>query len=188
MRISRWRFSVNKNLWVVAAVGGLALMGCDKKVEEAAKPAAAASAAASAATAVASAAASAAASVPASAEAAASAAGSAMAAAPGSGDPAAALGEALKAAAAAGGGTPCEQAFNGIEAMVKAMEAKMGPGKSKPLPPKEKFLAACAELPANVQNCMSMSYAMAHQQECQEAQTKLDPAVKEKFKALMTGN
>ncbi len=111
------------------------------------------------------------------------------AAAPGSGgDPAAALGEALKAAAAAGGGTPCEQAYNGIEAMVKAMEAKMGPGKSKPLPPKEKFLTACAELPANVQQCMSMNYAMAHQQECQDAQTKLDPAVKEKFKALMTGN
>ena len=170
---------MNKHLWVVAAVGGLALVGCDKKVEEAAKPGAPAAVASAAVSAAVSAAA------PAMASAAASVAGSM--AAPG-GDPAAALGEALKAAAAAGGGTPCEQAYNGIEAMVKAMEAKMGPGQSKPLPPKEKFLTACAELPPAVQNCMSMNYAMAHQQECQDAQTKLDPAIKEKFKNLMTSN
>jgi hypothetical protein len=94
---------------------------------------------------------------------------------------------ALGAAAGAQGGTPCEQAYNGIEAMVKAMEAKMGPGKSKPLPPKDKFVAACGELPETVQKCMSMNYAMANQQECQDAQAKMDPAAKEKFKAAMGG-
>lgn len=176
---------MNKHLWIVAAVGGLALVGCDKKADEAGKPAAAAATAvASAAATAVSAAAAASAAMPASAAAMPVSAAGSMA----GGDPAAALGEALKAAAAAGGGTPCEQAYNGIEAMVKAMEAKMGPGQAKPLPPKEKFLTACAELPPAVQNCMSMNYAMAHQQECQDAQTKLDPAIKEKFKSLMTGN
>ncbi len=175
------------NLSVAALVAPLALgiVGCEKKTEEAAKPAAAASAAVASAAAAASAAvasATAVASVAASEGAApASAAGSEAAKA------LEGMAAALGAAAGAQGGTPCEQAYNGIEAMVKAMEAKMGPGKSKPLPPKDKFVAACGELPETVQKCMSMNYAMANQQECQDAQAKMDPAAKEKFKAAMGG-
>lgn len=170
-----------KSHFVLVAVAGVAFIGCEKKDDKAAaeKLNALASQAAAAMSQPASEAPSAAAPAPASAEAAVSAAASGAAQA---------LGDAMgAAAAAAGNGPPCEQAYNAIEAMVKAMEAKMGPGKGK-LPAKDKFIAACSELPPAVQNCMSMNYAMAHQQECQEAQAKIDPATKEKLKALMSGN
>jgi hypothetical protein len=103
-------------------------------------------------------------------------------------DPAKAMGAALNAAAApAAGDTPCEQAFNAIEAMIKAMEKNMPPGgkATGSMPDKAKFVAGCKELPPAVQQCMVMSYAMAHQQECKDAQAKVDPATMAKVKALM---
>jgi hypothetical protein len=36
-----------------------------------------------------------------------------------------------------------------------------------------------------MQNCMVMSYGMAHAKECQEAKAKLDPATAAKVKAMM---
>jgi hypothetical protein len=83
---------------------------------------------------------------------------------------------------------PCEQAYNGFEAMVKAMEKNTPPGgkTQKPnLPPKDKFISGCKELPTMMQQCMVVSYAMGHAKECQEAQSKLDPATVAKAKALM---
>jgi len=96
-----------------------------------------------------------------------------------------ALGNALGAAAEATGDTPCEKAYNGMSAMVKAMEKQLGAGKGKPMPEKEKFVAACKKLPPAVQQCMDMSYGMAHQQECQEAQKKMDPTAMAEMKAMM---
>ena len=102
-------------------------------------------------------------------------------------DPAKALGAGLQAAAEAKGDTPCEQSYNAIDAMIKAMEKQMPPGgKSKAaMPDKAKFLEGCKALPPQMQQCMVMSYAMAHQAECTEAQKKLDPATVAKVKALM---
>jgi hypothetical protein len=97
-----------------------------------------------------------------------------------------ALGDAMKAAGEAKGGTPCETAFNSMEAMMKALEKNMPPGgKKAELPAKDKFVAACKELPDQVQQCMTMDYAMGHQKECMEAQSKLDPAKMAKMKELM---
>ena len=155
---------------VVALVG----VGCDEKKE--APPAAAAVAA------------------PAPAAPAAAPAAAAPAAAPaapgapaGAADPGKALGAGLQAAAEAKGDTPCEQAYNAIEAMIKAMEKNMPPGGKAQggMPEKAKFVAGCKELPPQMQQCMVMSYAMGHQKECQEAQAKLDPATVTKVKALM---
>lgn len=99
-------------------------------------------------------------------------------------DATALIGEAMQAAQAAPkGATACETAFNGMEAMIKVLEKAPGAQKGA-MPPKAKFLAACAELPVAVQNCMSIGYAMSHMQECQEAQQKLDPATLEKMKKL----
>ena len=105
----------------------------------------------------------------------------------GAADPGKALGAGLQAAAEAKGDTPCEQAYNAIEAMIKAMEKNMPPGGKAQggMPEKAKFVAGCKELPPQMQQCMVMSYAMGHQKECQEAQAKLDPATVTKVKALM---
>jgi hypothetical protein len=167
----------------------LALAGCDEKKDAPPPPppppaAAAPAAAAPAAPAAAAPAAAAAAPGAAAPAAAAPAAGAPAAAA----DPAKALGAAVNAAAApAAGDTPCEQAFNAIEAMIKAMEKNMPPGgkSTASMPDKAKFVAGCKELPPAVQQCMVMSYAMAHQQECKDAQAKVDPATMAKVKALM---
>jgi hypothetical protein len=97
-----------------------------------------------------------------------------------------ALGDAMKAATEAKGGTPCETAFNSMEAMMKALEKNMPPGgKKAELPVKDKFVSVCKELPEQVQQCMTMDYAMGHQKECMEAQSKLDPAKMAKMKELM---
>jgi hypothetical protein len=158
---------------VVALVG----VGCDEKKE--APPAAAAAAPAAAAPAA----------PPAAPAAAAPAAPTAAApgAPAGAADPGKALGAGLQAAAEAKGDTPCEQAYNAIEAMIKAMEKNMPPGGKAQggMPEKAKFVAGCKELPPQMQQCMVMSYAMGHQKECQEAQAKLDPATVTKVKALM---
>jgi|GEM_PF-2815738 len=99
-----------------------------------------------------------------------------------------ALGDAMNAAAQAKGANPCETAYLGMEAMMKGLEKSMGAGGAgakKELPPKDKFVAACKELPEPVQQCLTMEHAMAHQKECQEAQSKLDPAKMAKLKELM---
>jgi hypothetical protein len=165
----------------------VALVGCEEKKEPPPPPPAPPAAAAPAAPAAAAPAAAAAApGAPA-----AAAPGAPAAAAPGApaADPAKALGAAMNAAAEAKGDTPCEQAFNAIDAMIKAMEKNMPPGGNSTgqMPDKAKFIAGCKELPPQVQQCMVMSYAMAHQQECKDAQAKVDPATMAKVKALMGG-
>jgi hypothetical protein len=154
----------------------LAAAGCEEKKEAA--PAAAAPAAAPAAPAAA---------APAAPPAAAPAAGAPAAGAP-AGDPGKALAAALGAAAQPPkGDTPCEQAYNGVMAMVEAMEKSMPnqPSKKGEMPTKEKFMAGCSALPKDMQQCMVMSYAMGHQAECQAAQQKMDPATAAKVKELM---
>ena len=151
-----------------------AAVGCEEKKEE--KPAAPAPAAAPAAPAA-----------PAAAAPAAPAGAPAAAGAP-AGDPGKALAAALGAAAAPPkGDTPCEQAYNGVMAMVEAMEKSMPnqPSKKGELPTKEKFMAGCNALPKDMQQCMVMAYNMAHQKECADAQAKMDPATAAKVKELM---
>lgn len=96
-----------------------------------------------------------------------------------------ALGAAMMAAKnAPAGKTPCESAYNGMSAMVAALKDKMPADQQRPMPPKDKFLVKCAELPADVQKCLSIAYAMDHVAECQAVNAKLDPATMEKMKAL----
>jgi len=82
----------------------------------------------------------------------------------------AALGQALAAGTMqAEGGTPCEQAYNGMRAMVEALQ-KAAPGgmSSGMMPEQSEFMSACNQLPEEAQQCMVMSYAVQHQAECQE--------------------
>jgi len=178
-----------KTLKVALLVVFAAAAGCDEKKEEAKPAAPAPTAPAPAAPAPAAPAAPAPAG-----DAKAAPAGDAKAAPAGDAkaDPGAAmkaLGDAMKAAAdAPKGATPCETAYNGIEAMAKAMEKSMPAGGAKKgPPPKDQFIAACKELPEDVQKCMDMNYAMANMAACQEAQKKADPAKMAKAREMMKG-
>jgi hypothetical protein len=72
-----------------------------------------------------------------------------------------------------------------MAAMAEAMKKSAPAGQDKPLPPKDKFIAACKTLPEGMQKCMALPYAMSHQQECQDVQKKADPAAMAKAKEMM---
>jgi hypothetical protein len=168
-------------LGAALAFAAAANLGCEEKKEEKAAALAPAAAAPAAPAAAAPAA-------PAAVEPAAPPSGGAPAAAAPAGDPGKALAAALGAAAQPPkGDTPCEQAFNGITAMIEAMEKSMpkGGGAKNEMPTKEKFMAGCSALSKEMQQCMVMSYAMAHQKECQDSQAKMDPATAAKVRELM---
>lgn len=81
--------------------------------------------------------------------------------------------EALREALAAGqnpeGSTHCEQAFNGAQAMIEAMQKQgQGPPQGQ-LPDRARFMSVCETLPETAQQCMVVSYAMGHSAECQAA-------------------
>jgi hypothetical protein len=105
----------------------------------------------------------------------------------GSVNPMARMGQAIQAAAsaAAQGGTSCERAHNGIVAMVAEL-GKSG-GHADKAPDRAKFLEACGELPAPMQQCLDVSYALQHAKDCQEQQKKLTPEQIAKLKAMMGG-
>jgi hypothetical protein len=96
------------------------------------------------------------------------------------------LQHAANAANNAQGGTPCEQAYNGVVEMARALLAN-NPRAQSELPPRERFLAGCAELPVEAQQCMVIGYAMQHQQECTALQARVDPAVMARARAAMRG-
>lgn len=104
--------------------------------------------------------------------------------------PAKALATALEAAnRAPKAGTPCEQAFSSMKAVVDSMKKHMLPAQAaeteSKLPTQEKFLAGCAALPPPLQKCLNIAYAMSNRDECRDAQAKLDPATAAKIKAMM---
>jgi hypothetical protein len=99
-----------------------------------------------------------------------------------SADPARALAAAMAAANEAHGATPCERAFDGYHQMRSAVEH------ARPAPPiaeHDAFIATCGQMPALVQQCLDLKYAVAHAKECQEAQGRLDPALQAKLQTLI---
>jgi chromosome segregation ATPase len=80
------------------------------------------------------------------------------------------------AAAAEGDGSTCEQAYDGILQMVAAMKKQMGGGDGEIEEDEEKraeFMEKCGELPPEVQQCLVMSYAVEHQEECEQYRDQL---------------
>src|SRR4051812_45942152 len=75
-------------------------------------------------------------------------------------DPAKAIAAALAAAADAEGATPCERAYSGLERMraAAARSAAASTTPPAPLPPRERFLAGCAPLPADLQRCLDLRW------------------------------
>jgi hypothetical protein len=97
-----------------------------------------------------------------------------------------ALGAAVEASQNAGGDTDCEKAYNGILAMMEAMQKATG----RPAPRRmdqSAFMRGCAELPPQIQKCMVIGYGMQHQQECQAARAQLTPELQERVQGIMRG-
>jgi len=86
-----------------------------------------------------------------------------------------ALGEAVRAGAAAEGETPCDAAYSGAIAMIEALRAQTGQAGEGTAPSREAYVAACSELPPAAQQCQVLAYALEHSAECQQWRT--DPRV-----------
>ncbi|MBO6940027.1 MAG: hypothetical protein JJ863_33965 [Deltaproteobacteria bacterium] len=86
-----------------------------------------------------------------------------------------ALGDAIRAGAAAEGDTPCEQAYAAATAMIQALQERTGQEGVGTIPPRDAYVSACNELPPAAQQCQVLGYALEHADECQPWRT--DPRV-----------
>jgi hypothetical protein len=86
-------------------------------------------------------------------------------------------------------GTPeenCGAAYDFAKQMMEAFASKLGKKDvTKDMPPREKYVAACKELPPEVARCMNPKVAMAEGQKCAEAMQKVDKEKLAKIKAMM---
>lgn len=83
------------------------------------------------------------------------------------------------------GDDPCESAYGSMRATIDAMNKRNKTGNEAAMPPKERFMAACAELPARMQRCMDIRYNMAHQAECKKVADGVDPALQKRVQEMM---
>ncbi len=98
---------------------------------------------------------------------------------------AAALEPALAMLEAPEGATPCESAYNAIQAEQAAAKRKGVASFFTSVAPKEEFLRLCGALPAEGQACMVPKYGTFHRQEC-EAVRPPDGALKGMFEVRPT--
>jgi hypothetical protein len=87
------------------------------------------------------------------------------------------------------GGTPeenCGAAYDFAKQMMEAFASKLGKKDvAKDLPPRDKYVAACKELPPEVTRCMNPKVAMKEGQKCAEVMQKVDKEKLAKLKAMM---
>jgi hypothetical protein len=92
---------------------------------------------------------------------------------------------ALGAASRVGEGTnDCETAYARLRALVTTIEQE-APGTVQALPPEDRFLAVCSGLPAEMQRCLVVEYAIEHEATCTELHESLDPATRARLDGLM---
>jgi hypothetical protein len=95
---------------------------------------------------------------------------------------------ALGAASRVGEGTnDCETAYARLRALVTTIEQE-APGTVQALPPEDRFLAVCSGLPAEMQRCLVVEYAIEHEATCTELHEALDPATRARLDGLMHGD
>jgi hypothetical protein len=101
------------------------------------------------------------------------------------------VGAAIEGAIAAAAAVPangedlCGVSYRGLEAKLAQLARAMPDQPTNPLPARDRFLEVCREMPQEVQQCLVVSYAMEHQEECQQASATLDPAVRARLDAMM---
>ncbi|MCA9533123.1 MAG: hypothetical protein KC593_05570 [Myxococcales bacterium] len=101
------------------------------------------------------------------------------------------VGAAIEGAIAAAAAVPtngedlCGVSYRGLQAMLTSLAQAMPDQPTNPLPQRDRFLEVCREMPREVQQCLVVSYAMEHQEQCQAASENLDPAVRARLDAMM---
>jgi hypothetical protein len=94
---------------------------------------------------------------------------------------------ALGAASRVGAGSnDCETAYARLAALMHTLERE-APGTVQPLPAEDRFLAVCSSLPAEMQRCLVVEYAIEHEAECRRLHEALSPEVRARLDALMSG-
>ncbi len=94
---------------------------------------------------------------------------------------------AIAAAAAipANGDSRCVLAYRSLEAMLTRLQRDLPNAPSRQLPPRDRFVEVCNEMPAELQQCLVISYAVEHQAECQQASDNMDPALRARVEGMM---
>lgn len=77
------------------------------------------------------------------------------------------------------GATPCERRYGALVPLRDSLE-KSG-AHPKPLPAKDAFLAECAKLPNDLQQCQDPAYVVKHGADCDAARKHADPAVVQRW-------
>jgi hypothetical protein len=85
----------------------------------------------------------------------------------------------------------CGALYDTMKELVAQMEKRFGKGKKagsgKEMPPRDKFVTACQELPADVVRCMNPKVAMKEQAKCAEVMQNADKAKVERFQKIIGG-
>jgi hypothetical protein len=97
------------------------------------------------------------------------------------------MSEASEEAANAEGETSCERAYQSSRRFADSLRQRMG-GDALPedTPARQQaFVTACGRLPAEMQQCMIMSYSLAHQEECAALRRDMDEDMRAAVQSLM---
>lgn len=92
---------------------------------------------------------------------------------------------ALEEADQARGSTTCEEAYRAVQATLASLRKTYADMREPP--PEAAFLSVCEELPGPTQECMVISYAVRNQDRCARLMGALDPALRAKAEALLSG-
>jgi hypothetical protein len=101
------------------------------------------------------------------------------------------VGMAIEAAIAAAAALPangddtCAISYRGLEAMLAEVQRAMPDQPTNPLPLRDQYLEVCRDMPQEVQQCLLISHAIEHQEECERVTANLDPALRARVEVMM---
>ena len=101
------------------------------------------------------------------------------------------VGMAIEAAIAAAAALPangddtCAISYRGLEAMLAEVQRAMPDQPTNPLPLRDQYLEVCRDMPQEVQQCLLISHAIEHKEECERVTAGLDPALRARVEVMM---
>ena len=101
------------------------------------------------------------------------------------------VGMAIEAAIAAAAALPangddtCAISYRGLEAVLAEVQRAMPDQPTNPLPLRDQYLEVCRDMPQEVQQCLLISHAIEHQEECERVTAGLDPALRARVEVMM---
>jgi hypothetical protein len=79
----------------------------------------------------------------------------------------------------------CERAYIEVVERIVSAPARPGDHGPAPTPDEGRFMEACGAVPADARECLVMSYAMGHAEECRDRVAALDAPTRARADALM---